>query len=137
MRKFLYFYLAIFTLLFSSCENKTIEINDFIVNSWQCYKVEIDPKARVSNDVKNDLKLAISKSKNQVLIFLKNGTFKSIESGIESDGKYSFTKDDKSLILHYSIGNQSRYTILTLDKEFLKLRLEFGVPIISYYSVKK
>ena len=137
MKKYLFFYLVISALFFSSCENKPKNNNDLLVNTWECYKTEIDPASTTSEDVAKDLKFSISKSKNEVLTFNKNGTFKSIKGASESEGKYSFSKDNKSLILHYSFGNQSRYTILTLDKEFLKLKFEFGVPIISYYSVKK
>jgi hypothetical protein len=108
---------------------------DLIQGKWELKKAEFDPESLKHGEDTIDIYLALKKEEGSIYEFNKDGSFKeSRNETVTQQGKYEFKNNDKYLLLDYGRGVYNRFLILQLDKNWLKLRLEDGAPIIYKFT---
>lgn len=124
--------IAIISVAVVSC---TKTRKDLIQGKWELKKAEYDPASLKQGEDTVDIYLALKKEEGSVYEFNKDGSFKeSKNKKVTQWGKYEFKNEDKYILLDYGRGDYSRFLILQLDKNWLKLRLEEGAPIIYKFT---
>lgn len=128
-------------IVFSGCTKK----EKLLVKSWRYEKLEskiMDEQIAMEKEriktVPDSLKGELERRlhdfeqmmtvdmKKSTMDFKQDGTFSSDNLGEKSDGKWSFTKDKKILVLNTDLGGGNTITdsleIITLDEKQLKLK---------------
>jgi len=131
-RTILLLLIAIISVAMVSC---TKTRKDLIQGKWELKSAEYDPQSLKHGEDTIDIYLALKTEIGKVYEFTKDGSFKeSKKETVMQQGKYEFKNNDKYLLLDYGRDTYSRFLIMQLDKNWLKLRLEDGAPIIYKFT---
>jgi len=108
---------------------------DLIQGKWELKSAEYDPQCVKHGEDTVDIYAALKSETGLIYQFKDDGSFSiSRKETITQLGKYEFKNDDKYLLLDYGRDVYCRFLILQLDKNWLKLRLEEGAPIIYKFT---
>jgi hypothetical protein len=108
---------------------------DLIQGKWELKSAEFDPQSVKHGEDTIDIYQALKTEAGLLYQFKEDGTFNvSRKETVTQNGKYEFKNEDKYLLLNYGGNVFSRFLILQLDKNWLKLRLEDGAPILYKFT---